>query len=131
VQIFGSTNEGRVMPTDKEFDPCPSDAAAAAVMRANALNGSGLDALVTIGQAAALFHRTPRTLRNWRRRGWLRAVRIGGGLYFRAAEIEALLARGEAGAMMATSAVKPLVVEAPQPDKPTAPPTKTVPDDEP
>ena len=48
--------------------------------------------LITIAQAAALFQRTPRTLRNWRKRGWLQAVRIGGGLYFRAADIEALLA---------------------------------------
>lgn len=46
--------------------------------------------LITIAQAAAQFHRTPRTLRNWRKRGWLQAVRVCGGLYFREADIKAL-----------------------------------------
>ena len=46
--------------------------------------------LITIAQAAAQFHRTPRTLRNWRKRGWLQAVRVCGGLHFREADIEAL-----------------------------------------
>ena len=83
-----------MMPMDDECDPLVSEAGAAAVAPVNALNGSSLDSLVTIGEAARLFHRTPRTLRNWRSRGWLRAVRIAGGLYFRAAEIEALLTAG-------------------------------------
>jgi hypothetical protein len=83
------------MPMGDESDPLVSDTGAAAVPPVNTVHGNDVESLLTIGQAAALFHRTPRTLRNWRQRGWLRAVRIGGGLYFRAAEIEALLADGE------------------------------------
>jgi len=119
------------MPMNDEPDPLMSDTGAAAVPSVNPVTGSSLESLLTIGQAAALFHRTPRTLRNWRRRGWLRAVRIGGGLYFRAAEIEALVAGSEAGAVTADSAEKPVAMGATQPDKPTALTTGAVPDDAP
>lgn len=47
-------------------------------------------------QAAELFHRTTRTLRNWEARGLLPGVRIGRSLYFKLGDIERLIARGEA-----------------------------------
>ncbi len=54
------------------------------------------DMLVTAVQAAGLFHRTTRTLRNWEARGLLPGVRIGRSLYFKLSDIERLIARGEA-----------------------------------
>ena len=49
-------------------------------------------ALIPAVQAARLFHRTTRTLRNWEQRGWLPGVRIGRSLYFKAGDIERLIA---------------------------------------
>jgi hypothetical protein len=75
------------------------------------------DGLITTSQAATLFHRTPRTLRNWRKRGWLQAVRIAGGLYFRKSDIETLLAGGEASGGTADNVPEPpaSVMAAPDP----------------
>ncbi len=77
--------------------PAPKTDAAAAIPHG----------LITISQAATLFHRIPRTLRNWRKRGWLQAVQIAGGLYFRAADIESLLAGGNADDAMAGNVSEP------------------------
>jgi hypothetical protein len=54
------------------------------------------ETLVTSVQAAQLFHRTTRTLRNWEARGLLPGVRIGRSLYFKLSDIERLCAGGEA-----------------------------------
>ena len=50
--------------------------------------------LLTARRVAALLGRTCRTLRNWERRGWLRPVRIGRGIFYRPHDIEALAERG-------------------------------------
>lgn len=50
--------------------------------------------LLTAKQAAALFGRTCRTLRNWEGRGWLRPVRIGRGVFFRRSDVEFVMEHG-------------------------------------
>ncbi|NNM55916.1 helix-turn-helix domain-containing protein [Acidocella sp.] len=50
--------------------------------------------LIPAVQAARLFHRTTRTLRNWEARGLLSGVRIGRSLYFKLSEMEQLIAGG-------------------------------------
>jgi hypothetical protein len=52
------------------------------------------DGLLTARRVAELHGRTCRTLRNWERRGWLLPVRIGGGIYYRQSDIEALIEHG-------------------------------------
>jgi hypothetical protein len=52
--------------------------------------------LIPAVQAAQLFHRTTRTLRNWEARGLLPGLRIGRSLYFKLSDIELLIAGGEA-----------------------------------
>ncbi len=47
--------------------------------------------LMSVGEVAGLFNRTARTIRNWVRGGHLRPVRVGRSMFFRTAEIEALL----------------------------------------
>lgn len=83
--------------------------------------------LITIAQAAALFHRTPRTLLNWRKRGWLQAVRVCDGLYFRKADIEAL----RTGKAVSATALDAAPSDAATPDTAvlnTAPPDAPAPD---
>ncbi len=50
--------------------------------------------LLTAKQAAELFSRTTRTLRNWERRGWLQPIRVGRAIFFRRADIESLVEFG-------------------------------------
>ena len=50
--------------------------------------------LLTARRVAALLGRTCRTPRNWERRGRLRPVRIGRGIFYRPRDVEALAARG-------------------------------------
>ncbi|GLR66933.1 hypothetical protein GCM10010909_16130 [Acidocella aquatica] len=57
-----------------------------------------IDTLVPAIQAARIFHRTTRTLRNWESRGLLSGVRIGRSLYFKISDIEQLITGGEAAA---------------------------------
>ena len=52
-----------------------------------------MDGPLTAPQVAELLHRDRRTLRNWERRGLLRPVRIGRGIYYRPSDIEALSGR--------------------------------------
>jgi excisionase family DNA binding protein len=48
---------------------------------------------MTTREVAALFARSPRTIRNWVRAGHLHPVRIGGAVFFRPEEVEALAGR--------------------------------------
>lgn len=47
---------------------------------------------------AEVFSVTPRTIRNWARRGWLTPLRMGGATRYRATEIERLTADPESSA---------------------------------
>ncbi len=72
--------------TDREADGPPNTHGLAAPPTA--------EGLLTARRVAALLGRTCRTLRNWERRGWLRPVRIGRGIFYRPHDIEALAKRG-------------------------------------
>lgn len=50
-----------------------------------------LPKLMTTAEVAAFFGCTERTIRNWRKRGVLRARRVGGSVFFIADEVIALL----------------------------------------
>ena len=52
-------------------------------------------ALLSARQVAEIFGRKERTLRNWVRAGHLRPVRVGRAVFFREADIVALLEAGE------------------------------------
>lgn len=52
------------------------------------------EGLLTARRVEALLGRTRRTLRNWERRGWLRPVRIGRGIFYRPSDLEALAEHG-------------------------------------
>jgi len=68
-----------------------------------------IDGLLTARRAAELVNRTCGTLHNWERRGLLRPVRIGRGIYYRASDIEALAERGApTPASLAVSASDPV-----------------------
>jgi hypothetical protein len=54
---------------------------------------SGND-LMSTAQVAACFNRSPRTVRNWVKVGFLTPVRIGRAVFFRAAEVEHLATFG-------------------------------------
>jgi hypothetical protein len=47
--------------------------------------------VMTTRQACNVLHRTPRTLRNWERRGYLHPVRVHGSVYYRRDEVMALI----------------------------------------
>ncbi len=49
--------------------------------------------LLTTAEVAAIFRRTDRTIRRWAAMGRLLPVRIGGSVYFRAEDINALISR--------------------------------------
>ena len=51
--------------------------------------------LLTPKQVAEIFGRSERTLRNWVRAGHLRPARVGRAVFFREADIVALLEAGE------------------------------------
>jgi hypothetical protein len=53
-----------------------------------------VDGLLSARRVAASLGRTCRTLRNWERRGWLRPVRIGRGVFYRPSDLEALAEHG-------------------------------------
>ena len=59
---------------------------------------SGPTRLLPAAEVARLFGVTVRTLRNWRRAGLLRPVRIRGRVYFAIAELERLSDGPERGA---------------------------------
>ena len=54
-----------------------------------------LPALMSARQVAQIFGRSERTLRNWVRAGHRRPVRVGRAVFFREADIVALLEAGE------------------------------------
>ena len=64
-------------------DTLPVEAGADAV--------GGLPPLLTLGDVTQLFHRSPRTIREWRASGRLHTVRIGRGVYVRREEILRLM----------------------------------------
>jgi len=46
--------------------------------------------LLSSAAVAALFGRTPRTIRNWVRAGHLHPIKVGGAVFFRRADVERL-----------------------------------------
>jgi hypothetical protein len=90
----------------------------------------GAGGLLTARRVAALLGRTCRTLRNWERRGWLRPVRIGRGIFYRPSDIAALAERGApTPASIASSAPEPAscVLRAGADDALTSPGNQSVP----
>ena len=47
--------------------------------------------IMTTRQVCDLLHRTPRTLRNWVKRGYLHPVRVHGSIYYRRDEVMDLI----------------------------------------
>jgi excisionase family DNA binding protein len=72
-----------------------ADAPAAGPQAANppgaAADGTALPRLLSVDEACALFSRSERTLRRWVHRGHLTALRIGGGVFFREADLRRLI----------------------------------------
>ena len=58
--------------------------------------------LMSTAQVAACFNRSPRTVRNWVKVGFLTPVRIGRAVFFRAAEVEHLATFGVRSALETT-----------------------------
>lgn len=53
-----------------------------------------LPELMSITDVAKHFGRTPRTLREWERRGYLVPVRVGRSVYYRCDDVFALISNG-------------------------------------
>ena len=49
------------------------------------------DPLLKLSEVAELLRRSPRTLRRWRRQGFLQDVRLGGGIWTRRSDLERAL----------------------------------------
>ena len=49
------------------------------------------DPLLTLNEVAELLRRSPRTLRRWRRQGFLQDVRLGGGIWIKRSDLERAL----------------------------------------
>jgi predicted site-specific integrase-resolvase len=56
-----------------------------------------LPRLLSARQVATIFDRSERTIRGWVRAGYLKPVRVGRAVFFRAEDIAALLDAGEPG----------------------------------
>ena len=52
----------------------------------------GLPRLRSVREVAALFGRSPRTIRGWAQDGRLKSVRVGSAVFFKTEDIEAVLA---------------------------------------
>jgi excisionase family DNA binding protein len=89
MAVFRGPENREVDPLCRQGRPEPDDpdetgAATAAGSQASA------SPLMTTREVCELFGRTPRTIRNWCRAGHLRPVRVGGAVFFRRDDVEAL-----------------------------------------